>query len=242
MITTVKGIVLHHVNYSESSVILQAYTDRFGRLSVMINSIRGKRTRLSMNMIQPLSLVEFEIYYKQNRDIQRIRDMSNPVQYHSIPYRIEKSTQAMFMAEILYKTLREEEANAALFDFLINAVQVLDLLEINISSFHLVFLVQLSKFLGFYPRNNFKGEECFFDLRGGQFASLPLSHPDYLDKELSELIHKLLRINLKDLESVEAGGFARTTLVDAIVHYYNLHITGFGKVRSLPVLREILSQ
>ncbi len=241
MITTVQGIVLHHVNYSESSVIVQTYTDRYGRLSVMINSIRGKRTKFSMNMIQPLSMVEFEIYYKQNREIQRIKEFSNPLQYHSIPYRIEKSSQAMFMAEILYKSLQEEEANTAMFDFLVNAVQVLDLLERNIGSFHVVFLIQLSKFLGFFPRNNFSGDVCFFDLRGGQFASLPLSHPDYLDKKLSLLMHKLLKINLKDLDSLDSAGLARTGLTEALVDYYSLHITGFGKIRSLPVLREILS-
>ena len=241
MITTVTGIILHHVNYGESSVIVQAYTDRYGRLSMIINSIRGKRTKFSMNMIQPLSLVELEILYKQNREIQRIMEISNPLQYHSIPYQIKKSSQAMFMAEILYKSLREEEANTALFDFLINSVQVLDLLERNISSFHAVFLIQLSKFLGFFPRNNFGGDVCFFDLRGGQFAPLPLSHPDYLDKELSVLMHKLLKINLKDLDTIESASLARTGLTEALIDFYSLHISGLGKIRSLPILREILS-
>jgi len=241
MNVTIKGIILHHVNYGESSVIVQAYTDRYGRLSMIINSIRGIRTKFSMNMIQPLSLVEMEILYKQNREIQRIKEISNPLQYHSIPYQIQKSSQAMFMAEILYKSLREEEANTALFDFLINSVQVLDLLERNVSSFHVVFLIQLSKHLGFFPRNNFGGDVCFFDLRGGQFASLPLSHPDYLDKELSVLMHKLLKINLKDLDTIESASLARTGLTEALIDFYSLHISGLGKIRSLPILREILS-
>ena len=241
MIARVKGIVLHHFNYGDSSVIAHIYSDRYGRLSVMINNIRGHRSKFSMNMIQSLSTVEMELYYKENREIQRIKEMSTYLQYQNIPYLIRKSTQAMFIAEVLYKSLREEEANMPLFEFLVSALQVLDLQERNTGIFHLVFLMQLSKYLGFFPRNNFGPVDRLFDLRNGQFAGRPPGHPDFLDERLSVLMHDLLKIGLRDLDDTDAARYQRTGILEGVLDYYQLHVSGFGKLRSLPVLKEILS-
>lgn len=240
MLITVRGLVLHHFDYGDSSIIAHVYTDLYGRISVMISGIKGRKSKFSMNMVQALSLVEMEIYYRQNRDIHRVREMSNYIQYHTIPFDIVKSTQAMFIAEVLYKALREEEANRRLYDFFENALQVFDLQERNISNFHMVFLVRLSKYLGFFPQDNYSAGNCLFDLRNGHFTAAPVMHPDFISQALSERLHVLLGVNMKEAETLEMGYDMRVGLISAIIDYFSLHINDFGRVRSLEVLKEVL--
>lgn len=240
MLTTVKGLVLHHIDYGESSVIAHVYTDLYGRISVMISGIRGRRSKFSINMIQALSLVEMEIYYRQNQTIHRVKELGNYIKYHSIPYDIFKSTQAMFIAEVLHKSLREEETNKQLFDFLEHAVQVFDLQERNANNFHVMFLVQLTRYLGFYPHDNYSEGTCIFDLRNGNFTASPLSHPDYLNQSLSLSLHRLLAANLQEAENIELKYDVRVALIHALIDYFSLHIQDFGKIKSIDVLREVL--
>jgi len=240
MLTTVKGIVLHHVDYGDTSVIAHVYTDLYGRLSVMISGIRGRKSKFSMNMIQPLSAVEMEIYYRENRSVHRVRELGNYIHYHSIPYNIGKSTQAMFVSEILFKALREEEKNIQLFEFLEHAIQIFDLQERSTNNFHLVFLISLSKYLGFFPQDNYSEGACLFDLRNGHFTAAPVSHPDHLDQSLSAGLHKLLAVNMKEAENLRIGYKLRVELIRAVIDYFRLHINDFGKVKSVDVIREVL--
>jgi DNA repair protein RecO (recombination protein O) len=207
---------------------------------VIISSIRGRKSKFSMNMVQALSLVEMEIYYHQNRDIHRVREMSNYIQYQSIPFDIIKRTQAMFIAEILYKALREEETNRQLYDFLEYACQVFDLQERNTGNFHMVFLINLSKYLGFFPQDNYSTDNCLFDLRNGHFTVAPVMHPDFLNKDLSEGLHDLLGVNMKEADDLKMGYGMRVGLISAIIDYYSLHIHDFGRVQSMDVLKEVL--
>ena len=205
MIQKVKGVVLHHVRYKESSAIIYVYTDRFGRQAYLVNSIRGRRSKFSGSPLQPLTLLMIEAYHKEARELQRVKEMHNYLPYSTIPFDVSKSSQALFLAEILYKTLREEEPNRDLFGFLEHSFQILDVSDVGLVNFHLLFLVQLTKYLGFYPENNYSGTLSGFDMRNGQFSNGTGLHPEYFDRESSKLMNSLLGMSFSDLDQVSVN-------------------------------------
>ena len=84
---------------------------------------------------------------------------------------ISKISIALFIAEVLYKCIREEEKNKTLFDFLHTSIQLLDEDSSGNNIFHLLFMIKLSKHLGFYPHNFKNTQKSYFDLREGLFIN-----------------------------------------------------------------------
>jgi DNA repair protein RecO (recombination protein O) len=239
MLHTTRGIVLHHIRYRESSAIVYAYTDLFGRQSYLVNNIKGKNARFRSNLLQPLSLLEIEAYHKENRELQRLKEIHNYIPYQSIPFDPYKSSQAMFLAEILYKVLREEEPNPDLFNFLEHSLQFLDVAAQHTVNFHLLFLVQLTRHLGFYPGHDDGVNGSLFDMRNGQFKNAIGLHPDFFDESSSAILNILLRTNFENLNGVNISHQDRVKFLEYFMDFYRLHMSGFGKVNSLAVLNEI---
>lgn len=242
MLEKVRGIVLHHIKYKESSAIIHAYTDLHGRQSYIINNVRGKKGQHRSNLLQPLFFLEMEVYHKPVREMQRVKEFSQYISFRNIPFDISRSTQAMFIAEILYKSLKEEEANPELFDFLLHAIQWFDTSEEQQILFHILFMVQLTKYLGFFPENNYNANSCYFDLRNGQFTGAAQVHPYIINKDVSAELHKLLKKSFSNIGSLKIPHDMRASLTDSLLDYYRFHIQDFGKLRSISVLKEIYCQ
>ena len=242
MIQKVKGIVLHHIKYKETSAIVYMYTDKFGRLAYIVNNIRGRKSRFAGNLLQPLTLLEIEAYHKEKRDLQRLKEMHNHIPYRTIPFDHRKSSQALFIAEVLYKVLREEESNPDLYEYLENSLQLLDVSDKGMTNFHLLFLVQLTKYLGFFPENNYGPERTGFDMRNGKFSNGTGLHPDFFEKGSSELLNKLLGLSFGKLEQVQVNQEIRQRFLEDLMNYFRLHVQGFGTLKSLAVLHEIYSE
>jgi DNA repair protein RecO (recombination protein O) len=165
-----RGIFLHAVKYSETSLIATIYTESYGRQSFIINGMHSKNSSVKASAFQPLYLLDLELYYKAGRDIQRLKNarIANP--YSTIPFDIRKSSQVFFLSEILYKCLREEEPNTELFNFLYHSLSFLDLTDSGISNFHIWFLFKLTKFLGFSPSQENSQISNFFDMQSRTVA------------------------------------------------------------------------
>jgi DNA repair protein RecO (recombination protein O) len=184
-------------------------------------------------------MLEIIAYHKERSELQRLKEIRNSIPYQSIPVDPFKSGQAMFLAEILYKVLREEEPNADLFDFLEHSLQFLDVAEQYTVNFHLLFLVQLTRYLGFYPDNQYGGSKYLFDMRNGQFKEAIGLHPDFFDESSSDVLNVLLDTNFESLKDLKINHEQRVRFLDFLMDFYSLHVAGFGKVRSLGVLNEI---
>ncbi len=239
MLSKTKGIVLHHIKFSESSVIATIYTENYGRRSFMINRVRGRGTAEKANILQPLFILDMDIYYRPNRDIQRVKEMKNLIAFNAIPYQVVKSTLALFIAEVLYKSIREEESNKELFEFLFHTIQLLDMTESGTSNFHIMFLLQLTKYLGFYPEKSHSKGNPIFDLRNGTFIPAVPFHPDYMRPDMSNDLNNALKLNSNNLNEWTISSGKRYHLLEKIIEYYQIHVSGFGKVNSLQILKEV---
>ena len=204
--------------------------------------IHGKRSPVKANLLRQLSLLEMEVDFKQGRELQRVREVKNSSPFISIPYEIAKSSQALFLAELLQKVLREEESRPELFEFLFHSIQVLDLMEDGVANFHLFFILHLTRYLGFAPTQNFSQSNRFFDLAGGAFVASQPEHPWFLHEVESQIISKFLEINYNNLASLKVDRLQRNILLSSILDYYGLHLGSRLHIKSLEVLKEILQE
>ncbi|MFP4620159.1 MAG: DNA repair protein RecO [Bacteroidales bacterium] len=238
MLTKTRAIALHYIKYSDTSVILTAYTEAFGRVSFMLQGIRRKNSKINLNMFQPLFLSDLEVYYKQQRSLQKIKEASNAYPFQSIPYDYRKRTIALFLAEVLYKSLQEEESNPALFGFLINHIKMLDLKEKGLGNFHLYILLHLTKYLGFFPQNNYSKTFPFFDMQNGKFTSLKPVHNHFLDYPDSENLSELLKTSSRQHQELPIKKERRLQILHGLLDFYYLHNPGMGHIKSFEILKE----
>lgn len=239
MLNKTRGIVLNHIKYSETSIIVTIYTENFGRQAYIINGVRSKKSKIKANIFQPLFLLNMEVYHKPKRDLQRVKEIQNAFVFTSLPYDLKKSTLAIFIAEILYKTIQEQEPNQELFNYLFNSIQLLDLKEQGLSNFHIYFLIHLTKYLGFFPNNNYSETKCYFDLKAGGFVQIKPMHLSHLDKEESRFLSKMLLFSEDQHEDLKMNYKSRIQLLERILEYYLLHNEGVANIKSLDVFKEV---
>lgn len=222
-------------------MITTIYTSSFGRMSFIMQGIHGKKSLVKGNLLKQLFLLEMEVDYKPGRELQRVKEVKNISPFKSIPFMIVKSSQALFLAELLDKVLHEEESRPDLFEFLFRSVQVLDLLEEGVNNFHLLFLIQLTRFMGFAPTNNYSARNQYFDMIAGNFAFSPPSHAWFLKTHESSLISHLLGMNYQNLPEFKPDKGLRNIMLDFVLEYYGLHLGNKLNLKSLKILREILN-
>ena len=241
MLYSTRGIVIQNIKYSESSVISHIYTEQFGRKSYLISGIRksGKNKKGRMALIQPLSILTMEVYENQRKSLQRIKEFEPEIIFNTIPYDFNKRSIALFIAEILYKVLKEQEPNTPLFSFLYHFIQILDETEHGISNIHLIFMMQLSKHLGFYPRFNYSTSTPVFDLTRGYFMSGVPEHPHYLSTEESYYFSHLSSFTFKNFDSLSLPRHLRNNLLIKLIEFYKVHIQNFGELKSYKVLKDL---
>lgn len=236
MIRKTRGIVLHTTRYGESSLVAHCYTEQYGRQSYMIKGVRKSKKQNRSNLFQPLFILDFEVFHKDSREIQLVKEVSRAMPLNSLPFDMVKSAQAIFMAEVIYRVVREEESNPMLAQFLVSTIQYLDAVENASPDFHILFMFQLSRHLGFYPQNNFDEGRIFFNLLSGLFIS-HYNDPDlHLDEVSSKLWHSYMLSEYQSVKDSDFNGSQRKLVLDDLVRFYKLHVAGMGEIRSLEVL------
>jgi DNA repair protein RecO (recombination protein O) len=241
MLHKTRGIVFKATDYSESSVIAQIFTEKFGLQSYMINGVKKRGAKIRKNMLQPLHLVDMIVYHKPAGNIQRISDLRQMPVFQSIPYDTIKSSLVLFLNEVLYKSIRQQSADEVLFDYIYHAIELLDRTSQNIANFHIYFLLKLTRFLGFYPDNTYAGSSEFFDLKSGSYANSGSGHPFILQKPYTGYWSAFLNNSFENFSGINISSGERKLLLEKVLDYYRLHIENFGEIRSHRILEEVLS-
>ncbi len=240
MLQKTRGIVLQSLKYGDSAVITTIYTEVFGRMSFIMQGIHGKKSAVKGNQLKQFFLLEMEVDFKQGRELQRVKEIKNLSPFGSIPFSIVKSSQAIFLAEMLYKVLREEESRPELFEFLYRSIQILDVMEEGVSNYHLLFLIQLTRYLGFAPTNNYSETNRIFDMIAGKFVASTPAHQWFLKYPDSSVLSLLMGMNYQDSPEFKPDKRLRATFLDFILEYYGLHLGNKLLLKSLGVIQEML--
>lgn len=240
MLATTDGIVLHFIKYGESSVIATIFTREYGKQSFMVNAARSRTSKNKSGILQPLFLVNIVAYEKQSREIQRAKEIRISRTYQNIPFEVVKSTQAIFIAEILYKTINEQESYPEIYDFIQNSLLYFDLMEKGVSNFHLWFLLRLTKYLGFLPDTSFVGEG-WFDLQKGVVVAFEPQQSMFMHKHATQVFMDLAVLKINELSDFSISRKMRDYLLEHLIKYYRLHFENLGEIKSLKVLRELFN-
>lgn len=222
MLHKTRGIVFRFTKYGESSIIVTIFTELFGIQTYLVNGVRSKSAKGKIALFQPLTLLDLVVYYKENANIKRIKEVKCLHQYQSLAADLRKSTIAIFISEVLNKTVKDESHAQEIFEFLYHALILLDHQQTAIENFHLIFLIKLSRFLGF-----------------GAHQSDEILGARMLDQEEENILKKLLQTDFTEV--IPMTNLQRRNVLEAILRFYTLHIESLGEIKSVQVLREVMS-
>lgn len=234
------GIVLQATKYSESSLIVKIYTRDNGLQSFIISGVRNKKAKNKAALFQSLAMVDIVVSGNEKASLQRITEISLHHAYAQLPYDIIKSSIGIYINELLLHSFKEPHPDEDLFQFIKNSLLILDLSPGNCANFHLGFMLQLSRFLGFFPQGEYSSETPVFDLQEGKFVKALPHHPHYLEPAASEMLSSLMYLGYNELMNVSMSKTGRKQLLAALALFFKLHIPSFGEINSTAVLEEII--
>ena len=211
------------------------YTPDQGLQSYIIGGVRKAKSRQA-NVFNPMNILEFVSYPNENR-LSRIKEAGYAITYSRLNFDVIRSSIAMFLIDLSRNSIKESESNPELYKFLKNYLIAVDEGEIELKYVPHFFALDLAKYLGFEPSANFSALNQYFDLREGAFIDNNVVHQNILNESLSKSMFELIAKN----EKVNLNKAQRSDLLDRILDYYKLHIEGFKDLKSLSVLRSILS-
>ena len=241
MLHNTRGIVFKYFKYSESSIIAKIFTEEFGLQSYIVKGVRSKRSKTRLAFFEPLSLVDLVAFHKEGKSINHLKEININYAFQSIPLEMEKRAILFFIDELLYRSVREETPDKDLFNWLFNTLTWFDMNNGESINFHLVFMLQLSRFLGFYPKRTSGKNNVVFDLQEGQFKDVIPQNPQYISGLLLTHLENLYESTFENSQSLDINNNDRRKLVDILITYYRLHLPGFGEMKSLEVLKTILA-
>lgn len=234
-----RGIVLHTIKYGDSSLVAYLLTDIGGRQSYMVQGVKSTHGRGNKGaLLQPMFLLEFEGLVSPRAEMHRIREMRAAVPLRGVPFDVRKSTVALFMAEMLYRLVREVEANSPLFDFVWSSVEALDTMEEGVANFHLWFMVGLSRHLGFFPGNEYS-DGHWFDIREGIFTPIMPLHGMVFSKDNTALLGRLMDTPADGIAAIPLGRTRRVDFLNSMLAYFGYHLDAVRDIRSVDILREV---
>ena len=240
MLLKTRGIVLRVQKYSETSLIVKILTEQKGLKTYIISGVRKAKAKVGYGLFQLMNILDLVVYDRDNKNIQRIKEVRPHQVYQEIPFKILKSSIGLFMIEIIQKTIKEEEFHPELFNYLIKLFTFLDETSNNPSNIHLHFLLEYSSFLGFAPGGLATPEKNYFNLLEGSFTIS--EHLKYsLNKEESKLVSDLLHLSLEKSHILDIDKIQRNSLLTNLLQFYKLHVDNFGAINSHQILQEVFN-
>lgn len=225
--------------FSDTKMMADVISHEGGRLTCVVSVSQKGKGRARRNLFQPLSMLELTIEERRAGALPVVKDahIAEPLAtLHTDPRKISIS---MFVAEFLYNVTRQEENGGLLFCYVRDSLLWLDTVEQGFANFHLVFMMRLTRFVGFFPNLDDYADHCFFDMRNGCFTLTRPVHSDVLPPDDARKVSLLMRMDYSTMHLFQMSRQERNRCADVILHFYSLHVPSFGDMKSLEVLREL---
>ena len=239
MLIKTNAIVFSALKYGEADLIVKCFTEKTGLTTYLLRGVlKSKKGKFKASMFQPLTQLELEANHRGKGTLEYLREAKILLPYQSLHTNIMKSTVVMFLAEVLRNSIQEEETNPALYEFLEESFSWFDDHE-KTANFHLLFLLKLSRFLGFYPDDS-NLDKPVFNLLDGTFQDIETNN-DCIADENVPLLQQFLQMSFEESPNVKMNQVSRSHFLLMLLKYYEIHLQGFHKPKSLSVLNEIYS-
>lgn len=218
MLHKTKGIVFKFFKYSDTSIIVKIFTARFGLQTYIVNGVRSKKSKNKIALFQPLTLLDLVVYHNPARDINRISELKCSIPFQTVHSQMPKTAVTIFLSEIMYKSIKEEDEAEEMFEFIASSISLFDHLTEHFQNFHLQFLLKLTRYLGF---------------------AVELNDPVFYSLDSKER-NKLEQLNTLPYEQwVDISNAERRKYLDLIVRFYKRHIESIHEINSIKILQEL---
>lgn len=249
MLTKSQIIILHTIKHGDSGMVVQAYSNVFGRQSLYLRGVSKHSVKFSN--IHKLSILDIVAYTNGTQSMPTIKEINTPYKLISLKTDIYKSSIAIFISELLSKCVKEAEQNPILYNYLSSSIQILEHTTNGIANFHIHFITHLTKMLGFMPLDNYSLTTPIFDLSTAKFCAtqhVAKYGSCYLDTSESELLHCLINTPSTNLEELKINNRVlkinrdiRYNFTKRMIDYLSLHIGNTIEIKSLDILHQIFS-
>lgn len=218
---------------------MHVFTRDFGRKPYFLRGL-SKKKNSPRSILFPLSILELQVTDRDNKSLQQINEVSMHKPTFELLSNPVKSSIAIFLNEVLHRSIEVNYHNEVLYDFLENAIQLLDSCS-NVKNFHLWFMLELSKYFGFYPMK--KSELCSakfqFELESGTFTDIGGCSGAFIDVSAAAVLDEVLGMKFDKLSSLIISSFDRKALLHGLVDYFIIHVPSLKRVSSLEVLETV---
>lgn len=235
-----RGIVFRTLKYSESSIIADIYTLEKGLKSYIVSGVRPGKTGGKATLLRPLNILTIVAYETGGDKLSRLKEMSLEKHYQKIHLDIITSSMAIFMLEVCRNALTEREAHDALYKFIEDWLHFLDTTDRYAPGYHLLFMAELSHYLGFGPMSNYSAGSPVFDLLEGSFCDTASDQRYFIEPERAKHFYELCQLNRDNISLWQPPKGLRNLLAEDFILYYRLHIPGFKDLKSFHVLKQVL--
>lgn len=239
MYEKLNGIVLHVLRYSDKNSIAHILTDLHGRMAFLIPQGSTKSARMRNAIFMPLSLIEFEGKIIPGKSLHSFRDAQSRFPLARIYSDPVKNAIAMFISELLSRSLQESEENRALFQFLDTSIRLLDDMDDGVGNFHIWFLYNLGVFLGIQPDTETYRPGYWFDMMNGVFTPSRPASPHVLPPSEARVMALLSRMTFSNLHRFRFNRHQRNDILETALTYYRLHNSTLGAMRSPEILKQL---
>lgn len=239
MLLKTRAIVLHSFKIGECKMITNLLTEAGGRVSCVAHISKSATAKVKKQFLQPLTILEVQIDLHRQKSLHALKEAAIAVPFTSIPFDAYKLSIALFTAEFLTCSTRNEQADALMYRYVESSVMWLDGVKDKFSNFHLVFMMRMTRFAGFYPNLSNYAEGSMFDMRNGCFTVSTPMHHDFLEPAEAAKIRMLMRMNYDTMHLFAMSHAERNRCVEVILYFYRLHLPDFKELKSLDVLKEL---
>ena len=241
MLVKTRAIVLHSFKYGDTKLIVDMLTADYGRMSCIAAVGKQGKGKLRRQYFQPLTIIEAVADMRRRTGLLPLKEARVATPYASIPFDPVKLPVALFTAEFLANATRREQGDQMVFAYAENSLRWLDGCRGGFANFHVVFMMRLTRFLGFYPNIDGYADGCWFDLRAAGFCPDAPLHGDRLPPDEARKVSLLLRMNFATMHLFRMTRAERNRMTDIIIRYYELHVPDFKEMKSLEVVKEVFN-
>lgn len=239
MVTSTSAIVLSKIRYKDNDIIVKLFTKEYGAISFIVKGGKNsKKNKIKYVYFQELTILEIQFNYNSKRDLQYIKDIEIKHNYTSSHTDLVKVSVIMFLSEVLSNVITHQKRDIQLYNYIEESLIWYDINKSN-TYFHMIFLIELTRYLGFYPdmlSNNFK----YFNLEGGSYEKLKTSEYSITGDSLN-LFNQILGIKFDSNPLPALNSKDKMEIINIILTYYKLHINNFKPIKSLEIVKNIFS-
>ena len=228
MIKNSIAIVLKRFPYSETSLIARCFVKDLGKVSFIVHGAHRKKSPMGA-YFQPANCLNLVFYFKENRNLQTISKASFNNSWSNIPKDLKKISYVMAMIELTDKCLTDNDSHNNLYGELFSSLKEVENSNSQLNLIYWHYQYSLLTFLGFKP-----------DFQQSELDFIPLPNPyegpnskdvfNYFEKG-KQTIDKNFNITSKD----------RRVISNYLNACLSIHFEGVKNLKSLKILREILS-